>query len=192
MVSGTWLLEAAVDYLMAAAGRTTTLLLDAPTPCQAWDLRLLLRHVADSMAVLAEAITAGAIGLDPGPDRASPLADPLPMVRCRAAGLLSACAAAGCAERAVIIGDRELPASMTAVAGALEVAVHGWDIAAACGRSEPIPPMLAALLLPVAPVLITPASRPGLFADPLSLAAASAPGDELVAFTGRQPRAACG
>jgi uncharacterized protein (TIGR03086 family) len=188
VVGGVWLLESAVSYLIAAAGRATAPLLAAPTPCPAWDLELLLRHAADSMDVLSEAMTAGAIGVWPRRDAALSPDDPVTALRCCAAGLLVACADAGCAEHAVIIGDRELPASMTAVAGALEIAVHGWDIAAACGSGEPLPPVLAAILLPVAPVLITPASRPGLFADPVPLAGPWTPGDQLLAFTGRRPR----
>ena len=88
----------------------------------------------------------------------------------------------------MVIGDRWLPASMTAVAGALEITVHGWDIAASCGKPRPVPPGLAAVLLPVAPLLVTPATRRGLFADPVRLPGRPVPGDQLVAFLGRQPR----
>jgi hypothetical protein len=42
-------------------------------------------------------------------------------------------------------------------------------------------------LLPIAPLLITPATRPGLFADPVRLPGPASPGDQLVAFLGRQP-----
>jgi hypothetical protein len=77
---------------------------------------------------------------------------------------------------------------MAATAGAIEIAVHGWDISAACGVSRPVPPALAAVLLPIAPLLITPGTRPGLFADPVRLPGPAGPGDQLVAFLGRQPR----
>jgi len=43
-------------------------------------------------------------------------------------------------------------------------------------------------LLPIAPLLITPGTRPGLFADPVRLTGPASPGDRLVAFLGRQPR----
>jgi hypothetical protein len=52
------------------------------------------------------------------------------------AGHLRRCGPAG---RRVAIGDRELTASMAAVAGAIEITVHGWDIlwrAARPGRSR--------------------------------------------------------
>jgi hypothetical protein len=91
-------------------------------------------------------------------------------------------------EGTVYIGDRELTASVVTVAGAIEIAVHGWDISVACGGARVIPSNLAALLLPIAPLLITAETRSGLFADPVRLARPACPGDELVAFLGRQPR----
>ncbi len=106
--------------------------------------------------------------------------------------LLHACAAAGPAEHLVIVGDRELTASVTAVTGALEVTVHGWDIGAARGEPRPVPAPLAAILLPIAPLLITPGTRAGLFADPVRLPGPACPGDQLVAFFGRQPHCPAG
>jgi hypothetical protein len=76
------------------------------------------------------------------------------------------------------------------MAGAIEITVHGWDISVACGLGRPVPPALAALLLPIAPLLITPVTRAGLFADPVPVPGRACPGDQLVAFLGRQPRLA--
>lgn len=66
--------------------------------------------------------------------------------------------------------------------------VHGWDIVAACGADRPVPPGLASALLPPAALLVTPCTRLGLFADPVRLPGPACPGDQLVAFLGRQPR----
>jgi hypothetical protein len=104
------------------------------------------------------------------------------------AAVSRALAAAGPAGRRVVIGDRKLAASMVAVTGAIEITVHGWDVRVACGARRPVPPGLAAVLLPIAPLLITPGIRPGLFADPVRLPGPACPGDQLVAFCGRQPR----
>jgi uncharacterized protein (TIGR03086 family) len=183
LTRGLWLLRSAVGYALAAAGPAGSARLAVPTPCAGWDLGVLLAHVADSMGVLSEAIAAGSAA--PGVPSGH---DPVVTLRCRAAGLLAACADAGPDEHPVVIGDRWLPASMTAVAGALEITVHGWDIATACGSPRPIPPGLAAVLLPVAPLLVTPATRRGLFADPVWVPGRPVPGDQLVAFLGRQPR----
>ncbi|MGH3397069.1 MAG: hypothetical protein ACRDPO_20505, partial [Streptosporangiaceae bacterium] len=102
-------------------------------------------------------------------------------------GLLGACAAAGPGGRLVAIGDRRLTASLVTVTAALEIAVHGWDIAVACGAGRPVPPGPATALLAIAPLLIGPADRPGLFAEPVRLPGPACPGDQLVAFLGRRP-----
>jgi uncharacterized protein (TIGR03086 family) len=188
---GRELLEAAVSYALAGAGLETPRLLSRPTPCPGWDLETLLGHVCESLRVLHEAVATGGISGNgaqrshPGPGR-----DPVARLRGEAAGLLDACSAAGPGQERVAIGGRELTAGMVAVTGALEITVHGWDISVACGACAPVPPGLAAVLLPIAPLLLPPGTRPGLFADPVRLAGPAGPGDQLVAFLGRQPRPA--
>jgi uncharacterized protein (TIGR03086 family) len=186
---GRELLESAVSYALAGAALVTPQLLQRPTPCPGWDLETLLDHVSDSIGVLHEAISAGSASASAAPPGyPGPGPDPVARLRAQAAGLLGACAAAGPAERRVAIGDRELTASMVAVTGAIEITVHGWDISAACGARRPVPPGLAIVLLPIAPLLITPGTRPGLFADPVRLPGPASLGDQLVASLGRQPR----
>ena len=175
--------EAALDGARPGAPR----LLSRPTPCAEWDLEMLLDHVSDSIGMLHEAIAAGGAGAAP-PGSAGLGPDPVARLRSQAAGLLGACAAAGPADRRVVIGDRELRASMVAVTGAIEITVHGWDISVACGACRPVPPGLAAILLPIAPLLVTAGTRPGLFAGPVQVPGPASPGDRLVAFLGRQPR----
>ena len=184
--SGLELLESAVSYALAGAAMATPQLLSRPTPCLGWDLEALLDHLADSVGVFHEAIATGCVGARRAPDQPGP--DAGARLRGQAVGLLAACAACGPAERRVAIGDRELTASMVAAAGAVEIAVHGWDIWAACGASRPVPPGLAAVLLPLAPLLVTPGTRRGLFADPVRLPGPADPGDQLVTFLGRRPR----
>jgi uncharacterized protein (TIGR03086 family) len=184
---GLELLDSAVSYALSGAALCTAQLLRRPTPCQGWDLAALLDHVSDSIGVLHQAITGGSASAAP-PGYPGPGPDPVVRLRGQAARLLDACAAAGPAERRVAIWDRELTASMVAVTGAIEITVHGWDISVACGARQPVPPGLAAVLLPIAPLLITPGTRPGLFAGPVRLPGPASPGDQLVAFLGRQPR----
>ena len=182
------LLESAVSYALTEAALVTPQLLSNPTPCPGWDLEMLLNHVVDSIRVLREAIATGRVspGADPDADgRANP--DPVARLRSETARLLAAGVAPGSTGRTVSIGDRELRPSMVTVAGAMEIAVHGWDISVACGVARAIPSSLAAVLLPIAPLLITADTRLGLFADPVRLADPAGLGDELVAFLGRRP-----
>jgi len=185
---GLELLESAVRFALADAARVTPQLLSRSTPCPGWDLETLLEHLCDSIAVLHEAIDTAGVGAGALAGHPRPGHDPVSRLRGQAASLLAVCAAAGPTERLVDIGDRQLTASMVAVTGAIEITVHGWDISVACVARRPVPPGLAAVLLPVAAVLITPPARPGLFAGPVRLPAPACAGDQLVAFTGRQPR----
>jgi uncharacterized protein (TIGR03086 family) len=179
------LLESAISYALAEASLVTPQLLSRPTPCFGWDLEALLDHVVDSIRVLHRAIaTEGGVAPD---SAARPGLDPVARLRRETARLVAASASRRSADGAVSIGDRELSASVVTVAGAMEIAVHGWDISVACGGDRPIPSSLAALFLPIAPFLITAETRPGLFADPVRLARPAGAGDELVAFLGRQP-----
>jgi uncharacterized protein (TIGR03086 family) len=188
LTRGLELLESAVGYALAGAALATPQLLRRPTPCQGWALETLLDHVSDSIAVLCEAITAAGAASAAPADSLSPGPDPVVRLRGQAARLLAAHAAAGPAGGRVVIGDRELTVSMVTVTGAIEITVHGWDISVACGARRPVPAGLAAVLQPIAPLLITPGTRPGLFADPVRLPGPASPGDQLVAFLGRQPR----
>ncbi len=185
---GLELLEAAVRYALAGAALGTPQLLPRSTPCPGWDLETLLDHLSDSMRALTGAITGDGASAASGPGYPGPGADPVARLRGQAAALLGALAAAGPAGRRVAVWDRELTTSMVAVTGALEITAHGWDIWVACNARRPVPPGLAAVLLPIAPLLITSGTRPGLFADPIRLARPACPGDQLVAFLGRQPR----
>ncbi|WP_214321311.1 maleylpyruvate isomerase N-terminal domain-containing protein [Nonomuraea sediminis] len=107
-------------------------------------------------------------------------------LRARACGLLGAWAAAKQAH-AVSIGDRSLDAVIVAGIGAIEVAVHGWDVASACGRPRPIPPRMAEELLDLVPLFVTAADRPHRFAFPTTLPPRPTPSDHLLTYLGRNP-----
>jgi uncharacterized protein (TIGR03086 family) len=182
------LLESAVAYALAGAQLATPPLLSRPTPCSGWDVEMLLDHVGDSIGVLREALAVGSIAASAPPGHPGPHPGGVARLRRHTAQLLSTCAAAGRPDRLVLVGERKLRARIVVLSGALEMTIHGWDISVACGALSPIPPVLAAVLLPIAPLLITPSTRPGLFADPVRLPGSASPGDQLVAFLGRHPR----
>jgi uncharacterized protein (TIGR03086 family) len=113
--------------------------------------------------------------------------DPVSALRAQAVKLLAACAAAPDGDPVVTVGGLGLLRSAIAETGAVEVAVHGWDIRVACGDRRPVPSALADELLPLAVLLVPAGTRHGLFADPVRVPRTAGPGDRLVAFLGRRP-----
>src|SRR6266540_2997305 len=154
--------ERATGYTLGSLHLVTPAAMERPTPCRDWDLRALLAHMDDALVALQEAVDLACVDLDGS-------------------------AGAG-GSKPISIGGHELPASVLTSAGALEIAVHGWDVAQACGRRRPIPPSLASELLVIAPFLVSEADRPMRFAPPVDLPSSASPSDKLIAYLGREPR----
>lgn len=178
----TTLIEQAIGYAARSVRDVTPALLPRPTPCRGWTLDMLLRHASESLTALHDGTVTGHVSLIPGADRA----DPTAAFSDQATRLLAARAVpTDCG--VVDVGDRALPVIALECAGAIEIAVHGWDISQACGQRRPIPDSLAATLLEIAPLLIPEAGRRPLFGPPVTVPARASPGDRLVAFLGRDP-----
>jgi uncharacterized protein (TIGR03086 family) len=176
------LLERSISYALSCVHDVAPEDLTSPTPCPDWDLRALLRHTGDSLRALTEGGARGRIGLDvPAAD-----SDPLPEFRSRAAAVLGAWSRP-VVERTIAIGDATLPPVMVAGAGAIEIAVHGWDIAQACGRPRPVPEALAGGLLSLCPLLVAEVGRAPMFGPAVPVPDSSGSSDRLVALLGRRP-----
>ncbi|MER5474281.1 TIGR03086 family metal-binding protein [Streptomyces sp. NPDC002935] len=178
------LLERSLAYALGSVAVVPRDGLRWPTPCAAWDLGELLHHLDDSVDALYEGVADGRVGLGPSP----PAADPVCAFRERAGALLGAWAAMSAARPAPAVGDRCMDPGLLAAVGALEIAVHGWDVARACGQGRPIPSALAAELLPVAYMVVADADRGVRFADPVDVPVRTGPGGVLLAFLGRRPQ----
>jgi uncharacterized protein (TIGR03086 family) len=192
----TALLAGALRYALTACALVKPSELAAPTPCVEWDIRALLWHLAESVADLEEGLRTGSLDGDGQEDPVAALrlrearltgTDPLGVLRDRAAGLLSACYSGGPAERFIEVDGLPLPAGLVACTGAVEIAVHGWDVSAALGRGGSIPPALATRLLRLCPLLV--AGREGLFAAAVPISPQASQGDRLVGYLGRDPGA---
>jgi len=184
----TGLLAGAISYALGACALIKPGELALPTPCPDWNLAMLLGHLSDSMADLETAIRTGQLDLDHpfGPAGG----DPVEILRDQAAQLL--CVSYGYAgpERFVTVGGLPLPAGLVACTGAVEIAVHGWDVMTALAQADgsrgaPIPAALAARMLRICPLLV--AGRENLFAVPVEVPAQACPGDQLVGYLGRNP-----
>jgi uncharacterized protein (TIGR03086 family) len=184
-IGGIALLERAINYTLGSLHLVTPVAMSRPTPCRGWDLRTLLAHLDDSLLALHQAVAVGRVDLDGLPD-AHP-DDPVAILRGRAAELLGAWTADD-ARRTITVGGSPLTTGIVTGTGAIEITVHGWDVARACGRSRPIPPHLADELLDLAVLVVSGSDRPGRFAGPVRVPPPACPGDRLVAFLGRDPR----
>jgi len=185
-------LERAAGYALEAASGVTPELLGLPTPCRGWNLGMLLTHADESLAALHEGIGAGSVALV---GSAPVAADPVATFRERVTSLLrvSHASRAGLApgddggDRVITIAGRPMTLRTLTAVAALELAVHGWDVSAACGHRLPIPPALATDLLELSWLLVPPAGRYPLFAPPVPVPGDASPGDRLTAFLGRRP-----
>ena len=188
------LLAGAVSYMLGVCAPLGPGEMALPTPCPHWDLARLLSHLCESMADLEAALRTGRLDLDGPPGRTG--GDPVEALRGRAAELLCAGYCYGGPERFVAVGGLPIPAGVVACTGAVEIAVHGWDVSAARARAgraggvreTPIPAALATRMLRLGPLLV--AGREGLFGVQVEVPAQASPGDRLVGYLGRHPGAA--
>lgn len=165
------LLERAVSYTRCVLPAAAVADPSAATPCRAWTLHDLLTHMADSLAALEEAGANDRVAPSPvtGPVSGSRPSCPelVGVLRDRACGLLAAWTPGG-GEALVDVAGSPLRAGLVAATGALEVTVHGWDLAQASGMAgHRVPEALAEDLLAYLPLLVSPDDRPVRFAPPV-------------------------
>lgn len=188
---GQRLLERSVAYACASLDLVTQDDLTAPTPCRGWDVGALLGHLQDSVEALYEAAALGLVGLDGAPvdhhlQYGGPGDGVVPRLRARADTLLAAWR--HCDDVALVsVGGVAVHPRTVAAAGALELTVHGWDVAVGCGRRRPLPEGLAQELLDVTTLVVGDDDRPWRFGPPVQVAGHASPGDRLLALLGRRP-----
>jgi uncharacterized protein (TIGR03086 family) len=187
VAAGTELLERAISYTRRSLVLVTPQRLSRPTPCTEWDLAQLLAHLDDSLTALLEAAVERRVLLAPArPQGLDASVARVNALRLRSGQLLGVWSRLQ-AEEEVAIGGRSLPARLVAETGALEIAVHGWDVAWACGQDLPLPEALARDLLAAAPRLVSEADRAGRFAPAVPCAPTAPASTAILAFTGRTP-----
>ena len=184
----TGLLAGAISYALGVCTPVEPGDMALPTPCPGWDLGTLLVHLSDSIADLETAVRTGHLDQErPGnPPAWPPAGNPVDVLRDRAAELLSVSYCYVGPERFVAVGGLPVPVGLVVCTGAVEIAVHGWDVSSALGACAPIPAVLATRMLRLCPLLV--AGRDGLFAAPVKVPAQASPGDQLLGYLGRQPR----
>ena len=149
-----------------------------PSPCAGWSIADLLDHMDDSLDAFLEA-AGGAVRVEV-PRRRGADVEVLQTKACHLLGVWS-----GRTPAYVVVGDRPAPTSVIVAAAALEIAVHGWDVAHACGVDRPLPPGLALDLLAVVPLVVRPEDHPHRFAPRVDVPLHARPSTRLLAAVGR-------
>ncbi|WP_416975944.1 TIGR03086 family metal-binding protein [Streptomyces sp. 4F14] len=171
------LLERSLAYALGSVAEVGSASPGRATPCAEWDLGELLAHLDDSLEALYEGLTGGRIDLLPRADRVCGF-------RTRACAVLGAWAAGP--PRTTLVGERPLDVRVMGAVGAVEIAVHGWDVAQACGRPRPLPVALAAELLSVARCVVAEEDRGVRFGAPVGVPPRARADVRLLAFLGRR------
>lgn len=192
---GVELLDRSLAYTRLVLTGVTDADLPLPTPCSAWTLADLLAHLDDALDAFTEAAD-GTVSLVP----ATPAllrAAPVVAAAARVAGLQAKADTLLDEWRRepaslIGVGGARVPAATLARAAALEVAVHGNDVARTVRRPRvpglrSLPEALAADLVDVADEVLAPADRAGRFARARPLPPDADASQRLLAHLGRDP-----
>lgn len=179
------LLERSLGWTCAHLARVRPDDLTRATPCSTWNLADLLAHMEDGLDAFSEG-AAGFVTPVASPRIAQHPVPRIPVLQAKATALLASWIRP--AVPLVRTGSALLPARVLVATAALEIAVHGWDVAVATASTrDPLPRLTGALayaLLPIAEATVAAADRPQRFGPPRS-ARSEDPGDRLLAFLGR-------
>jgi uncharacterized protein (TIGR03086 family) len=153
--------------------------LDAPTPCDDWDVTTLMNHMLDTQRYFIGA----ARGEDASPPAPNPPElighDPVADFDAGRADLLSAYRAPGVIEKTG-------PALGIAFSDQL---LHGWDLAKATAQDATMPDGLPEAAFDMIHGRFTDDQRKGVFKPEVKVAKNSSAQDKLLAYTGRDPSA---
>jgi len=176
-------LDSAVTWAHSCLQLARVSPLSLPTPCHEWDLGRLLTHLDESLVAIGEAAEIGHVGVEQQPSCPDPgqLVDRIVQRGCRTLAawqqrLTSA---------PVGVGDLVLGRDTIVLVGALEIAVHGWDVATATGQHCTLPEDLAARLYDVALAVVTTDERGRRFAAAVPVAPSAPASTRLLAHLGR-------
>lgn len=153
------LLDRSLGYTRVALVAVRPDHLGLATPCRLWTLGELLEHMEDGLDAFIEA-AGGRVTTIPDPAARQPPAGRLQTKACHLLGAWSASQPA-----AVSVEGAPLPAELMVATAALEITVHGWDVARSLGLDHPVPDAFAARLLEVADLVVAPEDR-GVRFDP--------------------------
>src|SRR4051794_10829577 len=151
--------------------------LDAPTPCEEWDVRTVLNHMLDTQRYFIRSVR--------GEDAAPPSRTPPPVLsddpvadfeRSRSEAI-AAFSAPGVEEKA----------RMSVGIAFSDQLLHGWDLARATGQDATMPDGLAQTAYETIHGHLTGEQRKGVFGPEIDAPPDASMQDKLLAYTGRTP-----
>jgi uncharacterized protein (TIGR03086 family) len=151
-----------------------------PTRCCEWDVAALADHLIDTISRLGAAAGIVLTGTNAGSidERIQQVTQPI-LAGWRHLGLAGD----------VRFSGRTLPSALALGILSLELLVHGWDFAVALQRPFHVSDAHAAYILSLARQTLTAESRlTAGFNPPVPVSADAGALDQLIAFTGRDPR----
>ena len=166
----------ATDYARGVLSELTNEDLRRPTPCVGWDAGRVVLHIADVTDALIGLLETGTLTFPQTPRANDP--DPVALVDERLAKLTHAFSVAADATRI----------ESAAIAGAVELTTHSWDIGLARHPAHRIPESLAEDVLALVSPTLDLNARAENFAAPIDVASNASASERLVAFLGRMPK----
>ena len=155
---------------------TTSTMLDAPTPCDDWNVRTLLDHVLETQRYFVSS----ARGED-----ASLSANPPPLISDDPAKDIEQ-------QRQEVLRTFADPEVVEKTGPALGIAfsdmlLHGWDLAQATNQDATMPDGLADAAYQMIHGRFTDEQRKGVFKHEVQVGPDASPQERLLAYTGRSP-----
>ena len=155
------------------------------TPCDGWDVRSLVTHVVLGEAMIVELFGGGDVATAPEVDTAVLGPNPMATWRGTAVAALDAVSAGNALDRIYPHPSGNFPGTVILGFRATENLIHGWDLAAACGRQVRLPDSLAERCLDFWRPVAGSGSVSAHFDEPLMPPTNAPAGLRLLALLGR-------
>jgi uncharacterized protein (TIGR03086 family) len=157
--------------------------LDAPTPCEQWEVRDLVNHI-----IGAHFSFTGALHGQPSDPHGRPpdfTEDASGTFDRSSKAMLEAWREPGALDRNVETKTGTMPGSMLIGMHTMDNLVHSWDLARATGQSEDLDPELATQMLAMMREANPPRGKGAAFAPEQPAPADATPEQQLAAYLGR-------
>ena len=151
--------------------------LDAPTPCEEWDVRTLLNHMIDTQHYFRDSAL--------GEEASMPSPTPPELIGDDPVGRFEA----ACQEVQHAFGQDGVIEKTGPALGiaSSDMLLHGWDLAQATGQDSTMPEGAPEAAYQTIHGRFTDEQRKGMFGPELEVDADASAQDKLLAYTGRDP-----